>query len=182
MEPVQVQLLPPKSDTPPTCLMGDPDRLKGVLLNLYSNAAKFTRSGFICVRVRRCLANEVASETLLDPERSYRQCLEALAATRGRADTVSEGGGADGASMEAAANAVAAEAGGAPWWQNWLDNGVEPEWDSWRPCSLPPPSSAAGSGTLDRGQGDGAGGAISIHFQFGHCVCYWRPCTSCMYQ
>lgn len=73
---MQVQLLPPQSETAEVCLMGDPDRLKGVLLNLFSNAAKFTPSGFLCVRVRKCMAQEVAAETHINPQRSYTMCLE----------------------------------------------------------------------------------------------------------
>lgn len=75
-ECMQVQLLPPQSEMAAVCLMGDPDRLKGVLLNLFSNAAKFTPSGFICVRLRKCMAQEVASETHINPERSYKMCLQ----------------------------------------------------------------------------------------------------------
>lgn len=73
---MQVKLLPPQNDEDITCLMGDPDRLKGVLLNLFSNAAKFTSSGFICVRLRKRMAQEVASGTHINPERSYKKCLE----------------------------------------------------------------------------------------------------------
>lgn len=156
---VQVRLLPPESETPPTCLMGDPDRLKGVLLNLYSNAAKFTRSGFICVRVRRCLANEVASETLLNPERSYKQCLEALQRGGGGGGdgSLSDYSGVEGTSMEAAA-AAATES---PWWKRWLDAEEEPAWEAWRPCSLPPTGSPPGSTKLQEpANGDASGGAI----------------------
>lgn len=153
---VQVRLLPPESEAAPTCLMGDPDRLKGVLLNLYSNAAKFTREGFIGVRVRRCLANEVASETLLDPERSYRLSLQSLRrarrarAARDTGNSLSDDSGVGGLSMEAAARAAAASAadGGKPWWDRWLDAGAEPAWEDWQPCSLPPSSSPPGSGSL----------------------------------
>lgn len=35
----------------------DPDRLRGVLLNLYTNAAKFTKRGHILMRVR-CVSQD----------------------------------------------------------------------------------------------------------------------------
>lgn len=80
---MQVKLLPPQSDMELSCLMGDPDRLKGVLLNLFSNAAKFTPSGFICVRLRKCMAQEVASGTHINAERSYTMCLQVYHYTDG---------------------------------------------------------------------------------------------------
>lgn len=36
-------------------VLADPDRVSGVLLNLYTNAAKFTRQGSIQVRALSCL-------------------------------------------------------------------------------------------------------------------------------
>lgn len=47
-----LQLLPPELCEVPSAVMGDPDRLCGILLNLYTNAAKFTKRGFIALRVR----------------------------------------------------------------------------------------------------------------------------------
>ncbi|KIY93275.1 PAS/PAC sensor hybrid histidine kinase [Monoraphidium neglectum] len=47
-----VALLPPDlSAAPAAPVLCDADRLRGVLLNLATNAAKFTRSGHICLRV-----------------------------------------------------------------------------------------------------------------------------------
>lgn len=43
---------PPKPSLPLQAVCCDPDRLRGVLLNLYTNAAKFTKRGHIVLRVR----------------------------------------------------------------------------------------------------------------------------------
>lgn len=42
----------PNTDGVPKYVLGDPDRLRGILLNLYTNAAKFTKRGSIALRVR----------------------------------------------------------------------------------------------------------------------------------
>ena len=47
-----VTLQKPNTDGVPDYVLGDPDRLRGILLNLYTNAAKFTKRGSIALRVR----------------------------------------------------------------------------------------------------------------------------------
>ena len=42
----------PNTSGVPKYVLGDPDRLRGILLNLYTNAAKFTKKGSIALRVR----------------------------------------------------------------------------------------------------------------------------------
>ena len=46
-----VLLMKPQLEDLPQHMMGDSDRLKGILLNLYTNAAKFTRQGAIALKV-----------------------------------------------------------------------------------------------------------------------------------
>lgn len=48
----EVQLEKPSTVGVPDYVLGDPDRLRGILLNLYTNAAKFTKKGSIALRVR----------------------------------------------------------------------------------------------------------------------------------
>ena len=74
---LQVRLLEPLAQGTHACLLGDPDRLKGVLLNLYSNAAKFTRTGFLSVRIRNVAAADIVPGKVIDPRESYLECLEA---------------------------------------------------------------------------------------------------------
>lgn len=59
----EVMLEKPNTEGVPDHVLGDPDRLRGILLNLYTNAAKFTKRGSIALRVR------VASK-------DYRPCPE----------------------------------------------------------------------------------------------------------
>ncbi len=47
-----LRLLPPDLTGAPQTILGDVDRLCGILLNLYTNAAKFTKRGWISLRVR----------------------------------------------------------------------------------------------------------------------------------
>ncbi|PSC70789.1 hybrid sensor histidine kinase response regulator [Micractinium conductrix] len=47
-----IALLPPDCDGAPPTVLGDPSRICGILLNLYTNAAKYTKKGSIALRVR----------------------------------------------------------------------------------------------------------------------------------
>lgn len=46
-----VCLMMPVIDSVPDVVLADVDRVRGILLNLYTNAAKFTKSGYIALRV-----------------------------------------------------------------------------------------------------------------------------------
>ena len=46
-----VALRKPEMQDIPQVLLGDPDRVRGILLNLSTNAAKFTKKGHITMRV-----------------------------------------------------------------------------------------------------------------------------------
>jgi len=62
-----VALLPPDTDRAPAApVLCDADRVRGVLLNLATNAAKFTRNGHICLRVQ-----EVAADGFPTPPPGY---------------------------------------------------------------------------------------------------------------
>ena len=50
-------LLPPDFDGAPLTVLGDPSRICGILLNLYTNAAKYTKRGSIGLRIRVVGAN-----------------------------------------------------------------------------------------------------------------------------
>jgi signal transduction histidine kinase len=52
-----VVLLPPDFDGAPATVLGDPSRICGILLNLYTNAAKYTKRGSIGLRIRMVRAN-----------------------------------------------------------------------------------------------------------------------------
>eukprot|EP00887_Chlorella_sp_A99_P001878 scaffold19.g1878.t1 len=74
-----VELLPPDLDSVPATVLGDPSRITGILLNLYTNAAKFTKRGCIGLRVRA-----VARGYRPDPSLAAEFC-EAAAARAGGA-------------------------------------------------------------------------------------------------
>ena len=46
-----VALRKPEMQDTPHVLLGDPDRVRGILLNLSTNAAKFTKKGHITMKV-----------------------------------------------------------------------------------------------------------------------------------
>ncbi len=48
-----VALRKPEMQEIPHMLLGDPDRVRGILLNLSTNAAKFTKKGHITMKVIR---------------------------------------------------------------------------------------------------------------------------------
>ena len=48
----EVALARPQVKGFPGPLLGDPDRVRGILLNLYTNAAKFTKKGSISLKAR----------------------------------------------------------------------------------------------------------------------------------
>lgn len=47
----EVSLVAPVIEGVPPLVVGDPDRLRGILLNLYTNAAKFTRKGALALHI-----------------------------------------------------------------------------------------------------------------------------------
>jgi len=47
-----VELLRPELENVPDLVVGDPNRIAGILLNLYSNAAKYTKRGCVSLKVR----------------------------------------------------------------------------------------------------------------------------------
>ncbi len=59
---------PHPAHQPPPRIMCDPDRVRGILLNLYTNAAKFTKQGHIGLRVQE--VREPASLPPLCPHAS----------------------------------------------------------------------------------------------------------------
>lgn len=105
-----VALLPPDlSQAPAAPVLCDADRLRGVLLNLATNAAKFTRTGHICLRVR-----EVPRDGFPAPPPGYagitiRPCTPGSGA---RGDGAHDGAG--GPSGAAAASASSSVDGGDP--------------------------------------------------------------------
>lgn len=57
----EVRLMPPRLQQVPRILLGDPGRVRGVLLNLYTNAAKFTKKGHISLKVAEVLPTSCRS-------------------------------------------------------------------------------------------------------------------------
>lgn len=100
-------LMPPELAGVPATVMGDPDRLCGILLNLYTNAAKFTKRGFIALRVRACTGEYV-------PEPSSAEHLHQQWEERQRGSNSPHSPAAAGAAVSSATVAQAPALGAQP--------------------------------------------------------------------
>ncbi|GJP30090.1 hypothetical protein CLOM_g22303 [Closterium sp. NIES-68] len=106
-----IQLLVDVDPTVPSCIIGDPSRLRQVLLNLLSNAIKFTSRGHVKLRVTLGTSSEIPAAAA-EPQAATAEPI-ALPAERGPASAEPVAVSAQQAAASAEAGAESAEPGAA---------------------------------------------------------------------
>ena len=99
---------------------------------------------FVLIMTRECgmqaLHKQKQKDSSMESVHGGSQCMESAANGADSVFVISARGGRRGAGASSSSGAGASShnaSASQAWWEEWLENGKQPEWGDWKACTLP---------------------------------------------